>query len=218
MDERELSYQQLRDIKDMMARSSRFVSLSGLSGVSAGLTALAGAGAYHSYLQSQKSTTYHAMAEIIPYRLDQGDLVFAFVDAVLVLCISLGLGIFFTTRKAKKDGVKTWDRNVVYILQNLAIPLVTGAAFCSVLLYYNLFGLVAPTTLIFYGLALLNASKFTLDEIRWLGISEIALGLIGCFFIGYGLLFWAIGFGVLHIGYGLFMVYRYEMKTNRAIG
>jgi len=68
---------------------------------------------------------------------------------------------------------------------------------------------VAPLTLIFYGLALVNASKYTLSEIRSFGIAEIVLGLIAMAFIGYGLLFWAIGFGLLHIIYGIIMHVRY---------
>ena len=75
---------------------------------------------------------------------------------------------------------------------------------------YKIFGLVAPTTLLFYGLALYNAGKYTLDEIRYLGVSEIILGLLGCIFIGYGLMFWALGFGVLHIVYGFMMWWKYE--------
>jgi hypothetical protein len=95
---------------------------------------------------------------------------------------------------------------------NLSIPLVAGGLYCLILLNYGWFGMIAPTTLIFYGLALLNASKYTLEEIRWLGISEIVLGLIGCFFIGYGITLWVLGFGILHIIYGLVMYVRYESK------
>jgi hypothetical protein len=100
------------------------------------------------------------------------------------------------------------------LIINLAIPLVAGGLYCLVLLNYRLIGLIAPTTLIFYGIALVGASKYTLDEIRWLGISEIILGLINCVFIGYGVTFWAIGFGVLHIIYGLMMYVRYEAKPQ----
>ena len=84
--------------------------------------------------------------------------------------------------------------------------------FCLVLLYHGIIGLVAPATLIFYGLALLNASKYTFNDIRYLGICEIVLGLLGSLFIGYGLIFWAIGFGVLHIIYGAVMYFKYERK------
>ncbi|MGE5429024.1 MAG: hypothetical protein ACM3O8_14110, partial [Methylococcaceae bacterium] len=64
--------------------------------------------------------------------------------------------------------------------------------------------------LIFYGLALVNAGKFTLSEVHYLGITEIVLGLMAAVFINWGLLFWALGFGVMHIVYGMMMYYKYE--------
>ena len=96
------------------------------------------------------------------------------------------------------------------MLVNLFIPLISGGIFCLILLYHNIFFLVAPCTLLFYGVALLNASKYTLPDIRYLGISEIALGLIGSIFVGYGLIIWSIGFGVLHLIYGTVMYLKYE--------
>jgi hypothetical protein len=48
-----------------------------------------------------------------------------------------------------------------------------------------------------------------------LGITEIILGLMSSWLIGYGLLFWAVGFGVMHIFYGLMMYFRYEAVKSR---
>ena len=95
----------------------------------------------------------------------------------------------------------------------IAAPLGAGGIFCLALMFYGLPGLVAPGTLVFYGLALLNASKYTLDEIRWLGLSELALGLIAIFSLHAGLMFWALGFGVLHIVYGGVMWMRHERNA-----
>ena len=100
------------------------------------------------------------------------------------------------------------------MLFNLSIPLVAGGIYCFILFHYRVVGLIAPATLIFYGLALLSASKYTLDEIKYLGFCEVALGLIASVFIGYGLLFWAIGFGVLHIVYGALMYNKYDRKEK----
>ncbi len=110
-------------------------------------------------------------------------------------------------------GQGLWDPSARRLMANLFIPLVAGGVFCLALLYYALPGLVPAATLVFYGLALLNASKYTLDEIRWLGVSELVLGCIAAFWIGAGLLFWALGFGVLHIVYGTLMYVRHE-RTN----
>ena len=123
---------------------------------------------------------------------------------------SIVVGLILTWRSAKKNGQTIWDATAKRMLINLMIPLVTGGFFCMILLMHGLIGLVAPVTLIFYGLALINGSKYTLDDIRYLGICEIILGLLASIFIGYGLLFWAIGFGVLHIVYGMLMYNKYE--------
>lgn len=137
-------------------------------------------------------------------------LVFLFADAAIILILALGSAIFFTTRRAKKNGLLIWDATIKRLLINLFIPLITGGLFCLVLLFHRQIYLIAPATLVFYGLALLNASKYTLNEIKYLGISEIIIGLIACFLVGYGLIFWAFGFGFLHIVYGAIMYNKYE--------
>ena len=138
---------------------------------------------------------------------------FCFLNGGLVLIASLAAGIFFTVRKAKRKGQGIWDSTAKRVLINLFIPLAVGGLFCIELLYYRLVGLVPPATLIFYGLALINASKYTLHDIRFLGICEVILGLIASLFLEYALLFWALGFGVLHIIYGVVMYVKYE-KSN----
>jgi predicted lysophospholipase L1 biosynthesis ABC-type transport system permease subunit len=199
--------QALTDIRSMMERSSRFISLSGLSGVFAGIFALCGA--YVAYLKlSLFETGYSALQggssdNVIAYLL---------VDASCVLIVSITVGVLLTMRISKKKEIKFWDATSKRLLINLLIPLITGGLFCLVLLYHGLIGLVAPVTLIFYGLSLINASKYTLNDIRYLGFCEVALGLLASVYIGYGLFFWAAGFGVLHIVYGAVMYFKYERE------
>ncbi len=194
----------LRDIKQMMNRSSRFISLSGLSGISAGILAILGA-----YLAYQ---TIYANQNYLEYRqaiLSSGNLSTLLIIASTTLLLSIASGIFFTTRKARKNKQKLWDLQTKSLLINLFIPLVTGGILCLILLFKGFIGIIAPLTLIFYGLALVNASKYTLDEVRSLGIVEIVLGLLGIYFIGYGLIIWTIGFGIVHIVYGIIMHLKY---------
>lgn len=206
----------LSHIRDMMQRSSRFLSLSGLSGVFAGIYAIAGALVAGVYMYDAFTdfpllvSSYFEEGDSMYGLPDFGFYTFFAVNAGTVLLLSLLTGWFFSKRKAKKMGVKFWDRSAWLALLALAIPLGAGAIFCFALLWHGIIGLIAPATLIFYGLALLNASKYTLNDIRYLGISEIALGLLACLFIGHGLIFWVIGFGVLHIIYGAVMWWKYE--------
>ncbi|MFN8310890.1 MAG: hypothetical protein U0T73_13090 [Chitinophagales bacterium] len=206
--------QQLHDIRNMMERSSRFISLSGLSGVFAGIFALAGAAAFYAYVNQNYSYGYQSLVNEVPFNINWSFYQFCFIDAAIVLTGSLAAGIFFTTRRAKADGRPIWDRTALLLLTHLFIPLAAGGIFCLIMMWHGWFGLVAPALLLFYGMALLNASKFTLPEIQWLGISEIALGLLAFCFLGYGLTFWSIGFGILHIIYGLVMYVRYEAKPK----
>jgi len=187
-------------IKDIMDRSTKFLSLSGLSGVLAGSFALVAA--YLSYQVVYDGQDY------LSYRIadtSRDTLVSLILIGSVTILLSLVSGVWLTTRKARELGQSIYDKQAQRMIGHLAVPLITGGLVCLILLYYGLVGLVAPMTLIFYGLALENASKFAHKSMRYLGWLEILLGLIAMIFIGRGLIFWAIGFGVLHIVYGIVM-------------
>ncbi len=198
----------LKDIRDIMHRSSRFISLSGLSGVFAGVTALVGAYFAHQSINSF-SAAYTPGSYLGSTMWLEGRLI---LIAIIVLIVALVGGVFFTYRQSRKRNLPVWDASTKNLLVNLFIPLATGGLFILALLanYRGALLLIAPSTLIFYGLALINASKYTYTDIRFLGICEVILGIIALFYAGYGLYFWAIGFGVLHILYGTIMYIKYE--------
>jgi hypothetical protein len=204
----ETPFETLVEIRTLMERSSRFISLSGLSGVFAGFFALMGALAAYFYLEYDLSFQRSMYDSQNLLRFDK--LSFIIIDALIVLLMALGFGFYFTYRKARRLGLPMWDKTTYRLLENLFIPLAAGGIFCLILIYRGYISLVAPSTLIFYGLALHNGGKYTLDDIRFLGISEIILGIIALIFNGYSLLFWAIGFGFMHIWYGARMYMKYE--------
>ncbi|WP_421919051.1 hypothetical protein [Marinifilum sp.] len=195
----------LSEIKEMMNKSSKFISLSGLSGISAGLIALIGA--YFAWIIVYSKTGYQNFDRTL-MSFDQ--LILLLGIGFLTLIMAVGFGIFFTRLKVKRTKQNIWDSQTKRLLINLFIPLLSGGMFCLLILIKGYVGLIAPLTLLFYGLALVNASKYTLTEVRSLGILEIVLGLIATYFIGYGLIFWCIGFGVLHIVYGIIMEVKYK--------
>jgi len=219
MDPQNEHLKDLKEIRSIMERSSRFISLSGLSGIFAGLTALVGAFAVYFYEQDFFNGRYNNKGVFLNEELISGSelshfLWFLFLDGFIVLVIAILFGVYFTTRNARRKGLPVWDNNTKRMLINMFIPLITGGLFCLVLLYHHLIFLIAPSTLIFYGLALINTSKYTLNELRYLGVCEVTLGLISALFVGYGLVFWAIGFGILHIIYGVTMYWRYERSDS----
>jgi len=193
-------------IRSMMERSSRFISLSGLSGVFAGLSALLGGVYVYQLFKANGIEYFEDNHQLYSTNLITELILTAFV----ILFFALAFGIFFTVRKSKKLNLPIWTSATKNMLFNLAIPLIAGAVFCFALVYHHMFILVAPSTLIFYGLALLNAEKYTYSDIKYLGFSEVVLGSIALFFVGYGLVFWILGFGILHIFYGLLLFKKYK--------
>lgn len=204
--------QELAHIRGLMERSTRFLSLSGLSGVIAGVVALGGATLARFHINEALAPDTDALT----YGTARGEALFTdlrmtlITDAGLVLFVALLGAFWFTWRRSRKTGQYLWDASARRLMLNMLVPLSVGGIFCLALFFYGLPGLVAPATLVFYGLALFNASKYTLDEIRWLGLSELLLGIVALFWLEAGLLFWAIGFGVLHIFYGGLMYLRHE--------
>lgn len=194
-----------------MERSSRFISLSGLSGVSAGVFALAGA-----YFAYDWIYAYYVRYNNRPgySNIDFTNLKWNLVGlGMVVLCGALASAFYFTWRRARRNHLPMWDHSSRKLIVNLVIPLAAGGVFVLGLLYHNNWQFVAPACLIFYGLALVNASKYTLSEIRYVGLLEIILGLVNMWYVGYGLHFWAAGFGILHIIYGLVMWWKYEKQS-----
>lgn len=201
----------ITEIKNMMSRSSRFISLSGLSGILAGVYALVAA-VIARVLMSPYLDSYAATRN---YELETSELIPKLVLlALATITLAVITGIALTVRKAKKNSEKIWDVSSKRLVYNFLIPLCTGGVFCLVLMQYGIVGLIAPAMLIFYGLACVNAAKYTYGDIRYLGIANVIIGLIATQFIGYGLYFWALGFGVLHIVYGALMYFKYDRMTK----
>jgi len=188
----------LRAIRKIMEDSSRFLSLSGLSGVFAGIFALAGS-----------AIAYIAIRNNEVSGVSGTDLVL-FFDALAVLVATLATGVYLSYRKAARTGSRIWSITVRRMLSNLLIPLIAGAVFILFFYLRQDYNYILPAMLIFYGLALVSAGKFTFGEIHYLGILEVLAGILALIFPGLALFFWAFGFGILHILYGLIMHFKYR--------
>ena len=203
----------LKDIKHIMERSSRFISLSGWSGIAAGTCALVGTFFGQNALKDDYysvSTSSQNDYNYFPFFLKQllSDRLF---HIALITFIAAFVSAFtFTYIRSRKNNTPVWSTTSRRLLLNVCIPMIVGGIFLLKLLENGTYGLIAPGCLIFYGLALINGSKYTLSEIKYLGYCEIFLGIVSCWFTGLGLYFWAVGFGVLHIIYGTVMLFKYE--------
>lgn len=208
----------IQEMRSIMERSSRFFSLSGISGILVGIYALVAAALawYLLYfgVNNTSGLSQNIFNELYFYEsinINDLDLLLT-VIGLGTLGLSLLTVVLLSRRKAEKSNESIWNPSSRLFLWNLFLPLCVGGIFGLICLYKGWFGLIGPITLIFYGLALVNASKFTFGDIQVLGIMECLLGLASLFNIGYGLLFWAIGFGVLHIVYGIIIHYKYERQ------
>jgi hypothetical protein len=204
---------QINHIKKMMEENSKFLSLSGLSGVFAGITALVGAFFAYGILKDYGISPFGNQLREYIFEKDIDPMTFKLlVVAAAVFIIAIVGGFLFTYLKVKKEGAALWTSSTRRLLINLAIPLFAGGMMGLAFVKDGNTVYIAPISLIFYGLALLNASKYTLRDIRYLAICEVLLGILGMFFLGYGFIFWIIGFGFLHILYGVIMYFKYDRK------
>lgn len=199
----------LHDIRKIMLESSKFLSLSGLSGVFAGGYAILGA-----FIGNMMLKQFFQNEKILTFFTPTYDNLVMLIISVcgLILLLSISTAYYFSSIKAKKMKHKLFDQTTRKLLFHMAIPLLAGGIFCFALLYnggHNIY-LIAPVMLIFYGISLINGSKYTFHEIRILGLLEISLGLVSLFFPGHGILFWSIGFGILHIIYGILVWYKHD--------
>ena len=199
-------YSELSSIRSLMERSSKFISLSGLSGIMAGVYALIGAIIAYKLVYTENSgiryRDFYVNDPIVWWPL--------FLVAAVVLIFSLLTGVWLTIRQARKKGENFWNPVSKRLLMNLAIPLVTGGVFILILIFRGYFGIISSACLIFYGLALVAGSQYTFTDVKWLGFCEIILGLLAALLPGFGLVFWVIGFGILHILYGSIMHFKYN--------
>ncbi len=201
--------QDISDIKNMMNKSSQFISLSGLGGIMAGIYALIGAFIAHILIEhNNNSYGTDNYDKIITLESDTFKLIV--LTALAVLFLSVATAILLTYKKTKREGETVWNSTSKRLLTNFMIPLVTGGIFGLLLLRNGSYGLIAPVTLIFYGLSCVNASKYTLRDVRYLGITIVIIGLLATEFSRYALEFWALGFGVCHIVYGSMMYFKYD--------
>jgi hypothetical protein len=216
MNEQQQTLDTLKDIRSMMDRSSRFISLSGLSGVAAGICALVGAWFANNAISD---SPLRGMTRSASYRrgiaIDEtgftdtlgGQLV---LIALVTFTAALASAFFFTWLRSRKTGIPLFGAVSKRVTVAVAVPLMVGGFYLLQLLKAGAVGYIAPGCLLFYGLALINTSKYTYGEIGYLGYCELVLGLISLGFQGYGIFFWALGFGVLHIVYGIYMWFKYE--------
>lgn len=206
MEENKNYLEDLKEIKDMMSKSSQFLSLSGLSGVLAGIYALIGG------WQAEKM-----IAEFIIGSYNSEELVEALelkliIIALSIITLSILTGLLLSYLKSKKLGIQLWNETSKRLIINFSIPLLTGGILIFILLIRQFYDFMIPTMLLFYGMGCINASKYTLGDVKYLGITITIIGLLSAYFYKYSVELWMLGFGFCHIFYGGMMWFKYDRK------
>ncbi len=196
----------LAAIRSIMERSTKFLSVSAWAAIMAGIYALLGAYAAYRIIYSAPEVLYKNLTS----RLITPETLPLFGIALAVLLLATGTAIWLCHRKAQKAGQRLWNRSALRLFANFAFPMAVGGIVVVIFYWRGYYSLLAATCLIFYGMALVNAGNFTFSDVRKLGVLEVATGLLALVFPGKGLLFWAFGFGVLHVVYGILMYWKYE--------
>ena len=204
----------IHEIRSMMERSSKFMSLSGLSGIGAGIAALI-SGIIASIYLGYINVLDKEQGGVDSQTVSPEKILFFLVLGTATILVAVALAFVFTRRNAKRKNLPIWDKTAKLVTVSMLIPLITGGLFILALVFkFRIYGLVAPSTLIFYGLALVNTGKYTVSYTHWLGLAEIAIGLAALLFYGYGLIFWMLGFGVCHLIYGTVLYFKFERNNK----
>ena len=210
MNQSEQPLEDIRVIRKLMEESSRFLSLSGLSGIIAGVVGLAGAWIAHLVIKANNPYTDWYLKPLAGGEAGNATVLELFGAMAIVLLVAFSAAVVFSSRKAKKSGVNAWTLVTRRMLVSLLVPLAAGGLFVLFTIKTVPANVTAASTLIFYGVAMMSAGKFTFGEIHWLGVLEVVTGLVCILLPQWTIFIWAAGFGVIHICYGLFMHLRYK--------
>ena len=205
-----------------LEQSSRFISLSGFSGIFVGLCGLLGAYITHN-LVSTESHTDKEMLEIIGGFDYYNMTVHQFVGenliflALFTILFALLFAFYFTTLRSRRNRVPIWDEKIKRQISVLCLPNIVGAIFIMRLVLTANYGYIVPSALIFYAISLINIRRFTTGEVALLGYLLLLLGVVNLWMQGWGILFFGFGFGVLHVIYGIVTFFLYERHIVKSI-
>lgn len=191
----------ISQIKNLMAESSKFlVFTTGLSGFFSGLFAILGM----IYIYVLADGDVNDIEQLtVNYRSTVA------VVLIIILALSTLVTVIFTRRNAKSQGQNPWNPIAKKMVFNFYTVGVLGAVYLLILFFQEKYDTIVELMLVFYGMALLNGSKYTFDQVKLLAYIQIALGLACSFFDSYDFWFWVAGFGLVNLIYGGIMYFGY---------
>jgi hypothetical protein len=178
----------LRFIRETMERSASFTAIPGYGGILMGVTAIGAAIIAH-YQPSLR-----------------GWLVTWLVEAFL----AFGIGILAMWQKAKNSGDSLNSAPARKFAFGFAPPLIAGIILTGLLYFKGLFTYLPAVWLTLYGTAVVTGGAYSVRIVPIVGWIFMSLGLVSVFLpTGYGNLLMGLGFGLLHLVFGLIVARRY---------
>lgn len=204
----------LSDIRNMMERSQKVLFLDGTAGIVAAVWALLGAVAVSLVLYGTVSPLWGAW--INPIRNSDWSTFFI----VAIICAAVFCAAFLTVwlmskRRAERDGMEfKLDAGTRRLLGNFFTAMVVGGLVCLTPLFNGLWNMVPGYMLLFYGLALVLISPiaFKISITKYFGYTEIMLGIAALALAPLGIMFWTIGFCILHLVWGIWFKIWFDRK------
>ncbi|NIA22495.1 MAG: hypothetical protein GWP05_11160 [Anaerolineaceae bacterium] len=187
----EQAAEHLRVIRELMERPLKQTTRSGVSGLIAGVLALAGCGA----------TWYAGRLGQLPEAswIKAIGLVWA---GVLVLAVAANL--LLTWRRAHRQGLPLWGRSQNQTALAIAPGFIVGALVSWALVGAHQYHPVAFAWIVFYGMAVWSLGLFGPLEVKLLGAGFFLAGILGFFFFAaHPLAALAVTFGGMHLVYGI---------------
>ena len=198
--------QELSEIKSMMERSKRFLSLSGIAGIPVGLTALAGIAAINFTIHQSWNVW------LLPETLNLSTIQLIWLGVITALMFGIAAIITWILSHKKVPTQKLASPPSKKFLEALAIPIAFGTVACLLFAKNELYAYIPGLSLLMYGLGMIQAAQHSFQELKRLGLALAVLGLVAFLAPTYSLILWAMGFGGLHILYGIWMHQKYDRK------
>jgi len=178
----------LRYIRETMESAAEFTAVPGWGGVAMGITALAAA------LLAARQTTPHAWITIW------------LAEAFVAVAIAAPAAAT-KARRANSSLFRGPGRKFVL---SFAPPIVVGGLLTLALFLLGAFSALPGVWLLLYGTAIVTGGAFSVRAVPIMGLCLMALGAGALFApLSSGNLFMAAGFGLVQIGFGIWIALRY---------
>jgi hypothetical protein len=172
----------LRFIRETMERAGAFTAMPGRGMVAVGLTAIA------------------AVMLGPPHVGARAWLVFWLAEATLALAV----GTVALVRKTRQQGLPLLSGPARRFLLAFSPPLLVGAVLTVLAVQHGLSSLLPGLWLLLYGTAVLCGGALSVRVVPLMGASFMALGMVALFApLALGRPLMALGFGGLHVVYGI---------------